>query len=400
MKKNSLLILLLFVVSFSFAQQKKCRFDEIYEQALKNEGFKQQQLDQLRLQKEFRYDKMDTVIKIPTVVHIIYKPNTNENISTAQIVSQINVLNEDFRKRNADTTNVVAGFTKSDVKFEFVLATKDPNGNSTNGITRTQTNTDDIGLTNQYFAVQPAWNSERYMNIWVCDVGPNFLGFAYPPNTPGVSPDEDGIVIGPDYFGNIGTAMFPYNKGRTATHEIAHYFNLMHLWGGGQASCSADDGVSDTPKQGVEVYNCPASNFSCGTNDMLSNFLQYVDDRCMGNFTLGQKARMRSALYNFRDSLQYGEALGLTSLSEVPLSSNVKVYPNPTNGRFLIDLPRNVNVNTVKIKIYNYSGKLVSYRTTSLSVGLEVELDVSATGAYFVSIESEDFNFTKKLIKY
>lgn len=392
------------VFSIVGQNKKQCSFGEIHQRIQSSPDYEQRQLEYIRSIKEIQHNKMDTVIVIPTVIHVIYK-NSTENISTAQIMSQLDALNKDFRKLNSDTTNVASGFSKADVKIEFALAIRDPQGNTTNGITRTFANVDDIGSTSQYYSLQPAWNNKRYLNIWVCDIDDFTLGFAYPPNSPGVSPQEDGVVIGPEYFGTIGTVLNDpsnvYNKGRTTTHEIGHYFDLLHLWGNDfNPSCSTDDQIADTPNQDSEVYDCPSSNFSCGSNDMLSNFLGYIDDACMGNFTLGQKTRMRNALYILRDSLQYGVALGITSLKEVNELSKANVFPNPTLGNFQIELPNSINRKTIEIQITDITGKQVAFRTKNSDYGLAIELVDAAKGIYFVKLKEDNFSVTKKLIKH
>ena len=404
--KNALLSISLISLCFvvSVKAQKKCGFDAIQQQAMAHSDYDEYLLEKKLSYKNFQQDKMDTVIQIPVVVHVIYRL-PSENISTAQINSQIAVLNKDFRKLNADTTNSV-GWSKADVKFEFILAGRDPNGKITNGITRTRTTVDNIGFNNgnyEYFDAMPAWNSNRYLNIWVCDVGDQLLGFAYAPNTPGVGPEEDGLVIGSNYFGTVGTAQSPWNLGRTATHELGHYFDLLHLWGNDfRASCNTDDGISDTPNQESEVYtfNSCSTNTSCGSLDQLSNFLQYVDDRCMGNFTAGQKARMRMALYTQRDSLQYGELLGITSISKQNIPSRAMIYPNPTSSDFTVELPQGSVLSKVEIEIFDLAGKLINHQTKQVQNGFNININTAPRGVYFVRIINDEFRSTKKLIKH
>lgn len=399
MKHLTLLSIALFICFAAFAQpQRKCGFDVIQQRISEHQNFDNYLLNKNLLYKNSTQNKMDTVIRIPVVVHVIYRLNS-ENISTAQINSQIAVLNEDFRKLNLDTTNA-AGWSKADVKFEFILATKDPNGNPSNGITRTSTTADNIGLSNQYYTLVPAWNRDRYLNIWVCDIGPNLLGFAYPPNAPGITAQEDGVVIGSNYFGTIGTVQAPWNLGRTTTHEIGHFFDLLHPWGSDiSPSCSTDDLISDTPNQDGPEYNCGARS-SCGSADQMSNFLQYVDDVCMGNFTLGQKTRMRTALYTQRDSLQFGELFEITSISELPLLSRALIYPNPSRGIFQVKLHENTNLSRLEIEVIDLTGKLVKNETKQAQNGLIVNIDSAPTGVYFVRIINGEFSSTKKLIKH
>ena len=378
--------------------QRTCGFDAIQEQISQHQNYDNYLLNKNLSYKKFKQSKADTVIRIPVVVHVIHRLSS-ENISTSQINSQLAVLNKDFRKLNADTTNAVS-WSKADVKFEFILATKDPNGNPSNGITRTATTVDNICNTNQYFSLVPAWNRDRYLNIWVCDVGNNLLGFAWPPNAPNVSPQEDGVVIGSNYFGTTGTAKAPWNLGRTTTHEIGHFFDLLHPWGSDLSpSCNTDDLVSDTPNQNAPEYDC-GSRFSCNSADQMSNFLQYVDDACMGNFTLGQKTRMRTALYTQRDSLQFGALFEITSVSELSSTFNPLIFPNPSNGTFQVKLPENTNLNQVEIEVIDLTGKLVKCETKKGFNGLVINFNSAPSGVYFVSVKNGEFSSTKKLVRH
>ena len=187
---------------------------------------------------------VEGVITIPVVFHVVYN-TAAQNISAAQIQSQVDILNEDFRRLNTDAANTPGDFAgvASDVEIEFCLATVDPNGEVTNGITRTQTDKTEFSLnTNQdYRAVKfnasggkDAWPSSDYLNFWVCNLGGGILGYA---TFPGGDPAIDGVVCGYRFVGNIGTATAPYNLGRTATHEVGHWLNLRHIWGDGNCNC-------------------------------------------------------------------------------------------------------------------------------------------------------------------
>ncbi len=253
-----------------------------------------------------------TIITIPVVVHVVWNTST-DNISDAQILSQIDILNNDFRRTNADAINPNGQAwwgIAADCEIEFCLATTDPNGNPTTGITRTQTNETSFSMQGDPVKSPSsggisAWSNNHYLNIWVCDLSGGILGYATPPtNWIG---STDGVVIGYKYFGNTGTAQSPYHKGRTATHEIGHWLNLEHIWGWG--SCG-DDEVSDTPKQETENYFCPSSPLhpnSCNTTnpdgDMFMNYMDYTNDACMNLFTTGQKERMIAAINQYRSSL-------------------------------------------------------------------------------------------------
>ena len=244
-----------------------------------------------------------TVYTIPVVVHVLYNTSA-QNVSQAQIESQIAVLNKDFRRTNPDYSLTPSEFAGSvaDTEIEFVLATLDPSGNPTTGITRTSTSkasfsTDDA----MKFTAQggkDAWNTQKYLNIWVCNMSGGILGYAQFPGSGAAN--TDGVVILTTGFGSTGNVSAPFNLGRTATHEVGHWLNLRHIWGDG--GCSADDFVSDTPLAAASNGGCPTyPKKSCSSNggfssDMFMNYMDYTNDACMYMFTTGQKTRMRSVL--------------------------------------------------------------------------------------------------------
>jgi hypothetical protein len=244
--------------------------------------------------------KINAVVTIPVVVHVVYNTAT-QNISDAQIQSQITILNNDFRKLNADRTLVPAGFSAiaADAEVQFCLAQRTPAGAATNGIVRVSTTTtsfiDDDRVKSSTTGGSTTWDASRYLNIWVCPLGNSLLGYAQFPGGPA---STDGVVCTYTAFGNTGTAAAPFNRGRTATHEVGHYLNLFHIWGDDGTSCAGSDQVSDTPNQADENYGCPTfPQVSCsnGTNgDMFMNYMDYTDDACMYMFTTGQKTRMQA----------------------------------------------------------------------------------------------------------
>jgi len=252
-----------------------------------------------------------TIITIPVVVHVVWKTNTH-NISDAQIQSQIDVLNEDYRRTNVDKINTpnVWQTIAADTEIEFCLAATDPNGNPSTGIERTQTTHGKFGMDSDIHTSSAGgaddWPNDDYLNIWVCNIQSGLLGYASPPsNWVG---DGDGLVIGYQYFGRTGTLQSPYHKGRTATHEIGHWLNLDHVWGG-WGSCGNDQ-VADTPQQETENYSCPpfplhpnACSTTNANGDMFMNYMDYTNDACMNLFTNGQKTRMLAAINNYRSNM-------------------------------------------------------------------------------------------------
>lgn len=221
------------------------------------------------------------VITIPVYVHVIYS-NSNQNISDSQINSQITVLNKDFRKTNSDVGQVpslFAGVT-SDSEIEFTLA----------GTFRHANSQSSWGTNDAMKYAYPPITPQTHLNIWVCNIGGGILGYAQFPGGPS---STDGVVISPQYFGTTGYVSAPFNKGRTATHEVGHYLNLRHIWGDGR--CNRDDYVADTPSSDRPNYGCPSFPTNhCNSTDMTMNYMDYTDDACMYMFSNGQTARMRA----------------------------------------------------------------------------------------------------------
>lgn len=303
---------------------------------------------------------------VPVVVHVIYRTE-EQNISNEQILSQIEVLNQDFSRNNADTNLTPNRFKDraANAGIQFCLAKEDPDGNATSGITRTQTQEFDIGYTENYYRESTGgttiWDPTKYLNIYVCEIGNDVLGFTYLPAS--ALPDRDAVVVDYRNFGTTGTVLAPYNRGRTTTHEVGHWFNLEHTWGASSESCSEDDGVSDTPIQFTANNNCPTSPvFSCGNQslggDMFMNFMEYTVDRCQNLFTEGQRARMRAALFQYRSSLLISTACG--NVNE-PINTEVifDAFPNPSGDEFTLRIRLPFEQTDVTVGIYSPEGKLV-----------------------------------------
>lgn len=294
------------------------------------------------------HSKSAAVITIPVVVHVLYNTNS-QNISDAQIQSQITVLNKDFRHLNTDAGNTPQVWQNiaADAGIEFCLASVDPNGQPTTGITRTQTSVttfsdagDDMKFTST--GGHDAWPRDKYLNIWVCKISGGTLGFTQLPGGPA---NTDGVVIGTNYFGTTGTVSAPFHLGRTATHEVGHWLNLYHVWGDDGGSCNGSDQVSDTPNQADANYDCPSfPTVTCsnGPNgDMFMNYMDYVNDNCMNMFTAGQKTRMLACLNGARASILTSNGCGggtvitpsdCDTLSNIFANDTLVVYIAQSNG--------------------------------------------------------------------
>lgn len=317
-RSYSLLLLMMFVSLTTFAQtQRNCGAMEHLEYLQNQDPKMQDRMERIeqhtqKFMEKPAGEKIEGIISIPVVVHVIYS-NSSQNISDAQILSQIQVLNDDFRRTNADASNTPSAFlgVAADTEIEFCMATVDPNGNPTTGITRKSSSTSEWGTNDAMKSSSSggvnAWPTGQYLNMWVCNIGGGILGYA---QFPGGSAATDGVVVSPTYFGTTGTAQAPFDLGRTTTHEVGHWLNLRHIWGDG--GCNVDDFVADTPTSDGANYGCATTHVSCSSTDMVQNYMDYSDDACMNLYTQGQKTRMR-ALFDpggFRASLVNSAACG------------------------------------------------------------------------------------------
>lgn len=382
-----LFLLLLLPPTLLLAQERCGSAEKLQKQLATNpnqQGLHQQIEQKIVKWKEKRNSTNN--ITIPVVFHVVYKNNT-EDISQAQILSQLEVINEDFRRQNIDAINTPAEFASvaADTEINFCLAQRTPENNITSGITRTETNVSSFSLFDDRIFFdslggKDIWNSDLYLNIYVCDLS-SVLGFAAFPSS---NPAIDGVVIDYENFGNTGTVSPPYHKGRTCTHEIGHWLNLIHVWG--DMNCG-DDFVNDTPEQAQENYGCPAHpSVSCSNNgDMFQNYMDYTNDACMNLFTQGQKNRMHATLNSTREGLLNSKAClspyedigisDITSLnenvfcgSEMDINVTLKNYSNQEITSAIISY---VLDNNPVVEV-NWNGSLNALESTNLSLGTEV----------------------------
>jgi hypothetical protein len=246
-----------------------------------------------------QYAPSGGLYRIPVVFHVLKRKNNTGNVTNQQIFDQITVLNEDF-KALAGTP----GGPGTNTQIEFFLATEDPNGNPTSGITHHKNNTwfQDGGT--YYNSV--GWDTNRYLNIYTNTAGGS-LGYAYVPSGGGVVGQTwDGVRLHYATIGRPAPYGPPYNQGRTATHEVGHYLGLYHTFDGGCASTSGcysnGDLICDTNPEQAPNYS-PCSRSTCGSSDPTDNYMDYSDDLCMDNFTSDQTRRMRCTIENFRFNL-------------------------------------------------------------------------------------------------
>ena len=277
--------------SSSTTAKRNCAADDVLQEQLKEnpalaitmneiETFTQQKINE-----NFTSRLVNGVIEIPVVVNVLYS-NAAENISNTQIQSQIDVLNNDFNAQNSDYNQVPSVFSgnKANVGIRFVL-----DNVVRKSTTKTSWGTRDTMKNGKRGGISPTSPTTK-LNLWACTIGGGILGYA---QFPGGSSATDGVVIDSKYFGLSGTASYPYNLGRTATHEVGHWMNLRHIWG--DATCG-NDLVADTPSHNAANYGAPAyphySTCSGTPIEMTMDYMDYTDDRAMFMFSNDQKARM------------------------------------------------------------------------------------------------------------
>jgi gliding motility-associated-like protein len=326
LKRAGWLILFFFIPDIAHSQQ-RCGTTEYNRQLKQNrlmeesdEQFERWLSEKIKHRKGLDKEKRTQAnpYKIQVVVHIIHNGESigvGTNISDIQVFSQIRVLNDDFRRLNSDAVNTPAEFQTitgvSDI--EFVLAQTNPDGGPTKGINRVKGFKSDYTIEdNEELKAQSYWPAENYLNIWVCNLTDRYGFTQFPVSTlPGLESSSknrltDGLVISFEAFGSSDDGNFllqpPYNKGRTTTHEMGHFFGLRHTWGD-KEDCNGTDYVDDTPGQANPTIGCPPHpQKECPIDNpkskMFQNYLDYTDDVCMNLFTAGQVDRMISVLEN------------------------------------------------------------------------------------------------------
>ncbi len=304
---------------------------------------------------------------LPVVIHILHSEE-EQNISNDQIIQQLETLNKDFSQNNDnfDSTPQVFQNVAANTDLQFCLANRDPQGNETSGITRTETFVSEIGLSELYFLTDEgginAWDNSRYINIWVADMGDSGILGSTPIPGDGSPSAKDGILVNYRFFGVEGDHQdINRNQGKVLTHEMGHYLGLLHVWGTLNTNCSDDDGIDDTPLQDGPNFGCPTfpSPDICtqGNGVMFHNFMDFSDDDCLSMFTQGQKELMHQTLEEFRPELMENADMNcIVSTAENELPS-FEIYPNPTNEFVFIKFERE-ELNR-RIQLFDIKGRIV-----------------------------------------
>lgn len=367
-------------------------------------------------------ENSSTLITIPVVFHVIYN-TTAQNISDARIMAQLDVLNKDYARLNADSVNTPSIFhsVAANTEIQFCLATQDPSGNATTGITRTQTNLSGFqynGSTSPQpmkFTAQGGhdiWNRNHYLNVWIVNFTDWTLGYAQFPGSGTAS--TDGVVVDYRSVGGPGApgTSAPYHLGRTATHEIGHWLGLYHTFQGGCAGTSpttcanpgGGDQICDTPPTSSSNFGCPNNQNTCTetpTNqpDMVTNYMDYTDDPCMNIFTQGQKTRMQGALNTSRNSiLSSPGCLPVGISSEEALNAGINLFPNPSSGLFTLQTSFQEDTE-LNVFVYNVLGEkiLQSENKNLLRNKLELDLNNYSNGIYYIVFEANGYTTSRRV---
>ena len=364
--------------------------------------------------KNSKTQQIQVVYNIPVVIHVIHNgapvntiaSHTSENISYAQAVSQINVLNQDFRRILNTPGNGSTGYKLGvDCEINFVLAKQDPQGQTTNGVNRVNMGQAAWSEENMDALVkkETQWDPKKYLNMWVVKlVDDSVLGYAQFPsgsNLAGIGNNggaakTDGVVASYDAFGtnaeNDGSFVLNnyYNLGRTMTHEVGHWLGLLHIWGDDTNCTPADDlsgdFVADTPDSNKANYDC-VTVANCTGNDMIENYMDYTNDACMNTFTAGQKARMVAVMTNSIRRKELASSNGGTAGTAYALDgklSNITIAVDGCmssyNRKITIENRGTTTMTTASINYknnseatitYNWTGNLAQYESATIDLG-------------------------------
>ena len=431
--KYTITILTLFLSLTIFAQEnKKCYTTELINKELIDNKNYQNQINQVHKENknwilENRNNK--EVITIPIVVHVIYRQThanigIGTNIPNFQIEDQIRILNEDYSKTNSEFPNPPRNTFVNyagNPNIKFCLATTDPNGNPTTGVTRTQStknsfnyNTESNDMKRDNTGGKDGWNPSKYLNIWVCDIASSgntsVLGYAYLPGLQSWNAWKDGLVVDFQHFGTVGNSSST-SDGRTPTHEIGHYLGLYHTFceASGGGCCDNDNtwgsNVYDTPATDDVYYgnvNANTNNNTCndllyGFNadllDMDENYMAYSGDTWM--FTTDQVNEMTATMNGYRSSLKNSNvSVNCTGLvANNNIDNKFNIFPNPVRNSLSIE----TNFSNYSIRITDILGNNI-YSIKNVSYNKTIDVSDIKNGTYLIELTTNSEKKVNKII--
>ena len=443
MMKNIIIIFLMIINISTYSQEiNKCYTTELINNELINNPDYKNEINNVFKQNKLwlsNYNQEKTTITIPIVVHVIYRQThanlgIGTNIPNIQIEDQIRIFNEDYSKTNSEFPNpprntFVNSAANPDIKF--CLATTDPDGNSTTGVTRTLStqnsfdyDTESDDMKRDATGGKDGWPPSQYLNIWVCDISNSgnttILGYAYLPGLQSWNAWKDGLVVDFQHFGTIGNASST-SDGRTPTHELGHFLGLNHTFAqisgwnspcadaqGNLQCCDNDDSnVYDTPATDDVYYgnvNANTNNntcndllfgFSSDLLDMDENFMAYSNHTWM--FTNDQVNEMMATLNGYRSNLKNSSVsincTGIVSNNNIDFNKKIKLYPNPSKGRFIIESENKI----YNIEITDIIGNSI-YKSSKQANIQEIDLSFVKNGVYLINISSDNQKIIEKII--
>lgn len=426
MKKLTIMTVFLALMTIQLAAQynqpsvtEPCGTMENFERLSKQDPGYQQRLNELEERiKQYVSENQGNLrvnVTIPVVVHIVYNTPA-QNIPDTQVVRQIEIMNTDFRKLNSDISKLPSWFAPlaADCQINFCLATLDPKNKPTSGITRTSTSrtsfTGNDWVKSKNKGGADAWATDKYLNIWVCNLDGGLIGYA---QFPGGPPRTDGIVVDYQVVGMSPNNFSGYNLGRTANHEVGHWLNLRHIWGDDGTACTGTDYVGDTPNHAGPDWGCFADStivITCNNGpygNMWMNYMDYTYHPCMYMFSNGQADRMQAifATNQRRASLLTSNGCG-QMFAPVTENSNESFgllynYPNPFNPTTTISftLP---SAGYTTLKVYSVLGEeiaeLVNGNLDAGSHSIQFDGSNIASGIYYYRLEAAGKVDVKKML--
>jgi len=411
MDVRTLLSLSLILISnLSFSQSIWCNADSLVN-AGKLNGKYDLFLQQVQTHEQKQGIETRTEKYFQVVVHIVRRVSTQE-ISDAQVIQQLDIINNDFADRGENIDKLLPEFQSllTNTGIRFCLAHTDPEGNPTTGITHTITQFANIALQTgpqgrhaihyDVLGGQNGWDPTRYINIWVGEYA-NILGSSSFPGMGGF-PEEMGVVINITAFGALGEAAGNgfYSRGHTLTHELGHYFGLLHIWGDGPDDCEDTDDIDDTPSAANPYFDCPSGvQMSCGTSNMYQNFMDLTDDRCLAAFTMGQSTRMNSTIDIFYpDMAVEGTCLGVIEPFESWYDQLVWAYDQ--SSRQYVIYHKDGKAGDIHLEMFSIDGRFVLQDTWQSDQTYLLDLNLYANGIYLVRIYDGEHEEVRKVVTY